>query len=207
MINNKSATLTLIDSQPLRRFKSGDKAVLPLRLGILLCYFTCNMALKAAPIPSNYQQIALEHNIPAAVIYGIALAESGHRLNKGVFKPWPWTLNVVGIPRRYPTRKAAYQGLVYYLSKGIKSIDIGFMQVNWRYHHQKLGKPWQALDPFHNIRTAAAILQQEYQNTGDWQTAMGRYHSPGPKSDQKKRAINYASRVMKHIQRITQQKV
>lgn len=207
MINNKSATLSLIDTQPLRPFKSGDKAILPLRLGILLCYFTYNMALKADPIPSNYQQIALEHNIPAAVLYGIALAESGQRLNKGVFKPWPWTLNVAGVPRRYPSRKAAYQGLVYYLHQGIKSIDIGFMQVNWRYHRKTLGTPWQALDPFHNIRTAAAILEQGYQNTGDWKTAMGRYHSPGQTSDQKKRALNYANRVMKHIQRIRQQKV
>lgn len=81
------------------------------------------------------------------------------------------------------------------------------MQVNWRYHHKKLGTPWQALDPFHNMRVAAEILQKEYQNTGDWQTAMGRYHSPGQTSDQKKRALNYANRVMKQIERITQQTI
>ena len=185
--------------------KSGDKTFF--RLVIFLCCITFNIALKAESIPSNYHQIAFEHKIPPAVLYGVALAESGKRLKKGVFKPWPWTLNVAGVPRRYPTRKAAYQGLVYYLHKGIKSIDIGFMQVNWRYHRKKLGSPWQALDPFHNIRTAAAILQEEYQNTGVWKTAIGRYHSPGQKSDQKKRALNYANRVMKHIQRIRQQKV
>jgi len=157
------------------------------------------MTVKAESIPSNYQQIAQEHNIPAAVLYGIALAESGHRLSKGVFKPWPWTLNVAGVPRRYATRKAAYQGLLYYLHQGIHSIDIGFMQVNWRYHRKKLGTPWQALDPLHNIRIGVAILQQEYQNTGDWQTAIGRYHSPGQQPEQKKRALNYANRVMQHI--------
>ena len=105
--------------------KSGDKTFF--RLVIFLCCVTFNIVLKAESIPSNYHQIAFEHKIPPAVLYGVALAESGKRLKKGVFKPWPWTLNVAGVPRRYPTRKAAYQGLVYYLHKGIKSIDIGFM--------------------------------------------------------------------------------
>jgi len=107
--------------------KSGNKTLI--RLVILLCGVTFNTTLKAESIPSNYYKIAIEHKIPPAVLYGVALAESGKRLKKGVFKPWPWTLNVAGVPRRYPTRKAAYQGLVYYLHKGIKSIDIGFMQV------------------------------------------------------------------------------
>ncbi len=179
--------------------KSGNKPIV--RLVICLSCITTNTVVNAESIPSNYHQIAIEHKIPPAVLYGVALAESGQRIKKGVFKPWPWTLNVAGVPRRYATRKAAYQGLAYYLHKGIKSIDIGFMQVNWRYHRKKLGSPWQALDPFHNIRTAATILQEEYKNTGVWKTAIGRYHSPGQKSDQKKRALNYANRVMKYIKR------
>ncbi len=158
---------------------------------------------QAETIPSNYHKIAIEYQIPSAVLYSVALAESGKTLKKGGFKPWPWTLNVAGVPRRYPTRQAAYQGLMNYLKRGITSIDIGFMQVNWRYHKKKLVTPWQALDPFHNIRTAATILRSEYQNTGVWKTAIGRYHSPGQKKSQKKRAVNYSKRVMKHMHRLT----
>ena len=156
----------------------------------------------AEKIPSSYQRIAYENKVPTAVLYGVALAESGQKLHSGKVKPWPWTLNVAGVPRRYPTRKAAWKGLTFFLQQGIKSIDVGIMQVNWRYHHSKLGTPWQALEPFNNTRTGARILRAEYKKTGIWQKAIGRYHSPGQKTDQKKRAARYAQRVMKHINRI-----
>jgi len=172
---------------------------------IILLVFSSD-AIKAETIPVNYQRIALEYQIPSSVLYGVALAESGKNIKSGRYKPWPWTLNVAGMPRRYPTRKAAYQGLQHYLSHGIKSIDIGFMQVNWRYHKKKLGTPWQALEPFHNIRAAAGILKGEYQKTGVWKTAIGRYHSPGQKKAQKQRAKRYAQRVIKHIDRLTGKK-
>ena len=161
----------------------------------------------AEQIPSSYQKIATENKVPSAVLYAVALAESGQRLRTGKFKPWPWTLNVAGVPRRYPTRKAAWKGLTYFLRQGIKSIDVGLMQVNWRYHHRKLGTPWQALEPFNNTRTGARILSEEYKKTGVWQKAIGRYHSPGQKPVQKKRAERYAKRVMKHIKRIKNKKV
>ncbi len=164
------------------------------------------MTAKAESIPSAYQGIAIEYGIPSSILYGIAYAESGKKIRPGVYRPWPWTLNVAGVPRRYPTRKLAYQGLMHFLKKGIKSIDIGLMQVNWRYHHKKLGTPWQALEPFNNTRTGARILRDEYQIVGDWTKAIGRYHSPGQKPAQKKRALRYCKRVMKHIDRITKKK-
>lgn len=160
------------------------------------------MPAKAETIPSNYHKIAIENKIPTTILYAVALAESGHKIKVGVYKPWPWTLNVEGIPRRYPTRKAAYNGLTYFLQQGVKSIDIGIMQINWRYHKKKLRTSWQALEPIHNMRTGARILKDEYKKTGAWKQAIGRYHSPGQKPMQKKRALNYANRVIQHIQRI-----
>ncbi len=161
---------------------------------------------KAETIPSAYQRIAMEYKIPPSILYGIAYAESGKTIRPGVYKPWPWTLNVAGVPRRYPTRKSAYKGLIYFLKQGVKSIDIGLMQVNWRYHRDKLGTPWQALDPFNNTRAGAKVLQTEFKKVGEWRKAIGRYHSPGRKTAQKKRAINYANRVMRHVARITRKK-
>ncbi len=160
------------------------------------------MPAKAEIIPANYHKIAIENNIPTTIFYAVALAESGHKIKVGRYRPWPWTLNVAGIPRRYPTRNAAYNGLIFFLQQGVKSIDIGIMQINWRYHHNKLGTPWHALEPIHNTRTGARILNDEYKKTGEWKQAIGRYHSPGQKPMQKKRALNYANRVIKHIQRI-----
>ncbi len=158
-------------------------------------------------IPSSYLQIAYENNIPSSILYGIALAESGKMLRTKKFRPWPWTLNVAGIPRRYSSRKAALNGLLFYLQQGIRSIDIGIMQVNWKYHHKKLGTPWQALEPFNNTRTGAKILNAQYKKTGNWKIAIGRYHSPGQKPAQIIRAKNYAKRVMKQMRRLNNKSV
>jgi soluble lytic murein transglycosylase-like protein len=158
-------------------------------------------------IPSQYQKTALEYGVPANVLYSIALNESGlalkskSRRQKKV-RPWPWTLNVAGMPRRYPSRKAAYQAIRYYLARGITLIDIGLMQVNWHYHKDKLIDPWTALDPVFNLKVGAAILKAEYRKTKDWVTAIGRYHSPGQKAHQKSRAKHYAGRVMKRLKRL-----
>lgn len=152
--------------------------------------------LHAETIPSSYRQIAHEYGIPPRVLYSVALQESRMRLRSRLTRPWPWTLNVAGVPRRYPTRIAAYNGLTQYLKQGIRSIDVGLMQVNWRYHQDKLGNPWQALDPYHNVRTGAKILASEYRKSQDWFEAIGRYHSPGSNLQQKRRAYNYARSVV-----------
>lgn len=150
-------------------------------------------------IPTNYHYIAAEHRLPAEVLYSVALTESGQKLRNGKLRPWPWTLNVAGKALRYPTRRAAWQGLTAYLRQGIDLIDIGIMQVNWRYHRKQLGSPWQALEPFHNTHTGARILKREYQKTGTWKTAIGHYHSPGSKPIQQERAQHYAQRVIKRM--------
>ena len=179
-------------------------AINDLSVVVILIITTNITSTKAETIPSNYHKIAIENKIPTTILYAVALAESGQKIKVGIYRPWPWTLNVAGISRRYPTRKAAYNGLIYFLDQGVKSIDIGIMQINWHYHHKKLGTPWQALEPIHNMRTGARILRGEYKITGEWKKAIGRYHSPGQKPMQKKRALNYANRVMKHIHQITQ---
>ncbi|MCK4842445.1 MAG: transglycosylase SLT domain-containing protein [Methylococcales bacterium] len=182
-----------------------DKSVANDAIVLLILILATHITLaKAETIPSNYHKIAIENNIPTVILYAVALAESATKIKPRHYKPWPWTLNVAGIPRRYSTRKSAYKGLIYFLQQGVKSIDIGIMQINWRYHHKKLGTPWQALEPIHNIQTGASILNGEYKITGEWKQAIGRYHSPGQKPKQKKRALNYANRVMKHIHRVTQ---
>lgn len=157
--------------------------------------------VNAETIPSSYQRIAYENHIPPEVLYGIAMSESGDKLRSGHFKPWPWTLNIAGVARRYPNRMAAWKGLTFFLNRGIRSIDVGLMQVNWRYHHDKLGTPWRALEPAHNARTGAKILRAEYQKTGEWKQAIGCYHSPGKKTAQRLRAKRYTDRVMRNIQR------
>lgn len=153
-------------------------------------------------VPAGYRMIAAEHGIPQSVLFAVALTESGKQTGQtGTLRPWPWTLNVAGRGYFFDSRQAAWQALMTYLEEGKRSIDIGLMQVNWRYHRDRLGTPWQALDPYHNIRVGAGILQDCYATRQDWWGSVGCYHSPKDSH----RADRYRHRVVSHWQRIVQE--
>jgi len=152
-------------------------------------------------VPAGYRMIAAEHGIPQSVLFAVALTESGKPTGQaGTLRPWPWTLNVAGRGYFFDSRQAAWQALTAYLKEGKRSIDIGLMQVNWRYHQDQLGTPWQALDPYHNLRVGAGILQSCYVTRQDWWASVGCYHAPTDTH----RADRYRRRVVSHWQRIVQ---
>jgi len=153
-------------------------------------------------VPSGYQIIASQTQVPAHYVYGIALHESGKKLDRHASRPWPWTLNVEGKAHYYPTRQACWRALTHYLSQGKQRIDIGLMQINWHYHQKTLQNPWQALDPYFNLQVGARILRNEYDRTHNWYQAIGRYHSPGQQADQKQRASHYANNVFRQIENL-----
>ena len=114
-------------------------------------------------VPTGYQSVAAERGIPASVLYAVALTESGKQVDQpDGYRPWPWTLNVAGRGYYFTSRLDAWRALTGWLEAGKRSIDIGLMQVNWRYHQDRLGTPWQALEPYHNLRVGAGILHDCY---------------------------------------------
>ncbi len=150
-------------------------------------------------VPVGYQSVAAERGIPYSLLYAVALTESGKQVaSKDVYRPWPWTLNVAGQGYFFESRQAAWQALMVWIKKGKRSIDIGLMQVNWRYHQERLGTPWQALDPYFNLRVGAKILQDCYITRQDWWASVGCYHSP----TNPQRADRYRRRVLSRWQRI-----
>ncbi len=150
-------------------------------------------------VPAGYRTIAAECGIPYTVLYAMALTESGKLVaTAGVYRPWPWTLNVAGNGYYYSTRIEAWQALRDWLDRGKRSIDIGLMQVNWRYHQERLGTPGQALDPYHNLRVGAGILQECYAKKHDWWASVGCYHAPA----NPQRANEYRRRVRSRWQRL-----
>ena len=153
----------------------------------------------ADSVPAGYRMIATERSIPYTVFYAVALTESGRRVAPAdVYRPWPWTLNVAGRGYFFDSRLAAWQALTDWLQAGRRSIDIGLMQVNWRYHQERLGTPWQALDPYFNLRVGAGILQDCYITRQDWWASVGCYHAP----TNSHRADQYRRRVVSHWQRL-----
>ena len=168
--------------------------LLRMTIAIMLIAGSLNTA-SAEEIPSGYQAIALEQAIPAPLLYAIALTESGqHRLSQQRWRPWPWTLNVSGQGQFFASREAAWQALQRALADDAASVDIGLMQVNWRYHQRALGSPWQSLEPYHNLRVGAAILKRCHFLRVDWWDSVGCYHAPNDPS----RAQKYSERVKGH---------
>ena len=153
-----------------------------------------------AEVPAGYRLVASHYGIPAEVLYAVGLAESARRVDStGTVRPWPWTLNVQGKGFFYASRAQVQQALESFLDVGFESIDIGLMQVNWRYHQNYLESPQLALDPYHNLRVAAKILRECHQSRQDWWEAVGCYHAP----NNPYRADRYRVRVFKHWQRVT----
>jgi len=148
-----------------------------------------------AAVPGGYRIVAAEFGVPATVLYAVAVAESGVGTDAhGVRRPWPWSLNVAGRAHLYPSRHAASKALDSFIAQGERSIDIGLMQVNWRFHRDKLGDARQALDPYHNLRVGARILRECYERRGEWWAGVGCYHAPANPA----RAQRYRARVVGH---------
>jgi soluble lytic murein transglycosylase-like protein len=157
----------------------------------------------AKEIPEEYKAVSDYCGVPEKILYAVALAESGRVINRH-FDAWPWTLNISGKGQYFASRAAQYTSLLEAIKNGM-SVDIGPMQLNWKWQFERLGSPWQATDPTYNIITACRILRG-YMNREDreinpemgfaqWQEAVGRYHSPGSNDKHRTRAIAYANRV------------
>ncbi|KDD44218.1 MAG: lytic transglycosylase [Gammaproteobacteria bacterium HGW-Gammaproteobacteria-9] len=148
--------------------------------------------------PPAYQLAAQRADVPAAVLYAVALQESGTRL-RGRLMPWPWTLNVAGKPYRYATRAEACAGLRQALKRtSATRIDAGLGQVNLGYHAQRYAQPCELLDPYRNLAIAAEILREQHTPGEDWLLAIGRYHRPAGGAP----AARYRRSVHRHLTRV-----
>lgn len=156
-------------------------------------------------VPPGYREVARAHGVPPNILYALSLTESGltisHKPNRKVFRPWPWTLNVEKKSYYYPTRRAAWEALTGFLEQG-KVVDIGLAQVNWKWHKKRLIDPWQALEPYFNLRVGAQILREQYNASGDWWTAIGHYHASAATPEARARAQQYRVRVGRHLRRV-----
>jgi hypothetical protein len=148
--------------------------------------------------PPAYQLAAQRAGVPSAVLYAVALQESGILL-RGQLVPWPWTLNVAGQPQRYATRAEACAGLHQALARApAKRIDAGLGQVNLGYHRHRYTQPCELLDPYRNLAIAAEILREQHRPGEDWMLAIGRYHRPAGGAP----AARYRRSVHRHLTRV-----
>lgn len=120
------------------------------------------------------------HQIPQDTLYSISLRETQKAHSKhGIGITWPWTITVnpSGKGYHFKNKTEAIKFAKEQLQSGKGSIDVGCMQINLKYHPDAFASVEQALSPQNNIAYGAKFLKEKYEQHGDWQKAIGAYHS------------------------------
>ncbi len=142
------------------------------------------------------QKVERANDMPQALLQAISLVETGRRGPDGKHTAWPWTINSHGKGYRFATKDDAIWAVRRLMADGARSIDIGCMQVNLRYHPRAFTSLEEAFDPAANMAYAASFLTRLKDRHGNWRAASARYHSYNPKLREK-----YANRVDKTLAR------
>lgn len=120
------------------------------------------------------------HGIPTNLMQAISKVESGRRNGQGIPEAWPWTVNAEGKGYYYDTKAEALAGVKELQAQGVKSIDVGCMQVNLYHHPDAFINLDTAFDPAQNVRYAAQFLKNLNNQHKDWGKAVAHYHSATP---------------------------
>ncbi len=116
-------------------------------------------------------------NIPRGLLIAIAFVESGRTTDRGNSVPWPWTINAGGTGQFFDTKAEAVAEAQRLLDAGQRSIDVGCMQINLRYHPNAFRNLEEAFDPARNVAYGAQFLRSLHRLQGSWRKAVERYHS------------------------------
>ena len=121
-----------------------------------------------------------QRSIPSGLLQAISKVESGRKSIAGRLVAWPWTVNAQGQGYYFATKEAAIAAVQAMQFKGIKSIDVGCMQVNLYHHPYAFKNLSDAFEPAKNVAYAASFLTQLKKEHASWHTAVAHYHSANP---------------------------
>lgn len=118
------------------------------------------------------------NGLPRALLAAVAMAESGrYDAKTRKARAWPWTINAEGRPYYFKSKAEAIAKTKSLLASGMRSIDIGCMQVNLRYHPDAFASLEDGFDPMTNVEYGADFLMRLHDRTGSWSEAVAHYHS------------------------------
>ena len=116
--------------------------------------------------------------LPEGMLTAIAQVESGRPdPDTGRLNPWPWTINAAGVGQFFATKAQAIAAVQALQADGIRSIDVGCLQVNRMFHPEACASLQQAFDPQANAAYAVHFLNALYADSHDWKQAIAAYHS------------------------------
>lgn len=121
------------------------------------------------------------NRLPQRLLGAISLTETGRfDAASGHIRPWPWTINAEGEGHFFETKQDAIAGVRTLQARGVRSIDVGCLQVNLMYHADAFASLDAAFDPHDNANYAAHFLNRLYSAGKEWAHAIGAYHSETP---------------------------
>ncbi|MGI4798709.1 MAG: transglycosylase SLT domain-containing protein [Janthinobacterium lividum] len=119
--------------------------------------------------------------VPDQLLGAISRVETGrYDADARGVRAWPWTINAEGQGHYYESKAAAIQAARSFQAAGIRSIDVGCLQINLMYHPDGFASLEQAFDPDSNAAYAANFLTDLFHQTGSWPHAAAAYHSQTP---------------------------
>lgn len=122
------------------------------------------------------QRAAKSYQVPAEILMAVARVETG-RQRGDTLHPWPWAVNLGGEGHWAGSLNEAMAIAQSALDNGRLNIDIGCFQLNIRWHSKGFMSLADMFDPQTNADYAAGFLAQLFRETGDWNAAVGAYHS------------------------------
>lgn len=119
-----------------------------------------------------------KYNLPKDTLHSISLQETRKRHEHFEFNlVWPWTVNVNGKGYHFKTKDQAIKFTQGQIDAGMQSIDVGCMQINLKFHPDAFSSLEQAFSPRRNVAYGARFLKDKYAQYGNWDKAIGSYHS------------------------------
>ena len=119
--------------------------------------------------------------LPPGLLPAIAQVESGrYDPLAGHTRPWPWTINANGDGRMFDTKAQAIDAVRDLQARGVRSIDVGCLQVNLLHHPLAFASLQDAFDPATNAAYAARFLRTLFAESDSWPLATAAYHSRTP---------------------------
>jgi len=117
------------------------------------------------------------YGLPENILLSISRVESGYQKLDGVRRAWPWTLNAGGDSAYFKTKEAALSSLNERIKEGVTNIDIGCMQLNYRWHKKFFSNLNEMMSPAENVDYSARFLKRLHARHGSWEKAVKFYHS------------------------------
>ena len=118
-----------------------------------------------------------KYELPENILLSISRVESGYQKVDGIIRAWPWTLNAGGDSAYFKTKKAALNSLKKRIKSGVTNIDVGCMQINYRWHNKLFSNLSDMINPIKNVDYGARFLKKLFQRHGSWEKAVKYYHS------------------------------